>query len=232
MRLRVGPYPVIIRGSVLLIGLLVGLQANGSPWFATLVGATGMLSMVVAILTHELGHAAMVRRYGGEPTITVWGFGGFTQWAPDAERPMSDRQRFVVAAAGSGVQLAVAFVVFLLGRHGFLGPTYAAIFDRSPFSFPATAFAIGGFSGFAVALVVYIGMVWSLFNWLPIRGLDGYHMLGAFLLQRMSANRAVRLLNGLSIGLGLVVAGFFALRGDLFLAFFIVWITLGGLRSG
>ena len=233
MRFRLGPYPVMIRASILLVGALVGAQfATRGDWLlALLFGGTWMGAIIVGVLTHELGHAVMVRRYGGEPTITIFAFGGFTQWAPDPEQPLTDRQRFVVAAAGSAAQLTVAFAVYALARVGVFGPALAAVFDRSPFAFPDSAFAEAGFWGFAMALLVYVGMVWSLFNWLPIRGLDGYHMLGAVLLERMPAQRAVTLLNGLSVGVGLIAGGLFALRGDLFIAFFIVWITLGGLRS-
>ena len=234
MRFRLGPYPVMIRASILLIGVLIGAPfALQGDWASALFfGAIWMGAIVVGVLTHELGHAVMVRRYGGDPTITVFAFGGFTQWAPDPERPLTDRERFVVAAAGSAAQLAVAFAVYAVARVGVFGPTLARVFDRSPFVFPDAAFSQAGFWGFAVALLVYVGMVWSLFNWLPIRGLDGYHMLGAVLLERMPAQRAVSLLNALSVGVGLIAGGLFALRGDLFIALFIVWITLGGLRSG
>ena len=105
MRFRLGPYPVMIRASILLIGALVGAQfaARGDWVLALLFGATWMGAIIVGVLTHELGHAVMVRRYGGDPHITIFAFGGFTQWAPDPERPLSDRQRFVVAAAGSSI---------------------------------------------------------------------------------------------------------------------------------
>lgn len=228
MRFRLGPYPVIIRWSVLVIGVLVGMQfvGDGDYVLAVQVGGTWMMAIVVAVLTHELGHAVMVRRFGGEPTITVWAFGGFTQWAE--ETPMPDRRRFLVAAAGSAVQLAIAFAIYGLGRIGVFGASLAEVFDRNPFVFPTDAYLVGGLGGFALAVVVYFGMVWSLFNYLPIRGLDGYHMLATFLMQRMPANRAIPLLNRLSIGIGLLVAAWFFLRGDVFIAFFIVFLTLNG----
>ena len=103
MRFRLGPYPVTIKFSVLLIGVLVGMQflTEGEFLLAVSIGGTWTLAIVVAVLTHELGHAVMVRRYGGDPTITVWAFGGYTQWAD--ESPMPDRRRFIVAAAGSAL---------------------------------------------------------------------------------------------------------------------------------
>ncbi len=230
MRFRIGPYPVIIKPSVLIIGVLVGMQfaSAGAFGLAVAFGGTWTAAIVVAVLTHELGHAVMVRRYGGDPAITVWAFGGFTQWAE--ESPMPDRRRFVVAAAGSALQLAIAFAVYGLGRAGLLGSTMAAVFDRSPFTFPNDAYLLGGLGGFAVAVVVYVGMVWSLFNYLPIRGLDGYHMLATFLMQRMPANRAVPAVNRLSILVGLGAAAFFFFRGEFFIAFFIVLMTFGGFR--
>ncbi len=230
MRFRLGPYPVIIKFSVVIIGLLVGMQfvTEGEYLLALTIGGTWTLAIVVAVLTHELGHAVMVRRYGGEPTITIWAFGGFTQWAE--ETPMPDRRRFVVAASGSALQLLIAFVVFWLGRTGLLGVTMASVFDRNPFAFPSDAYLIGGLGGFALAVVVYVGMVWSLFNYLPIRGLDGYHMLATFLLQRMPAKRAIPLVNRLSIVIGLGAAGWFFLQGEYFIAFFIVLMAFNGLR--
>lgn len=68
------------------------------------------LAYALVVLTHEIGHALMVRRVGGTVTsIEVTGWGGQCQWSGD---PTSFEDALV--AGGGVLAQAVLFVVILL----------------------------------------------------------------------------------------------------------------------
>ena len=101
VRFRLGSIPIRIRPTVLLIGGYVFYLTR--DWLTAIVW---MAALVIAVLTHELGHALVVRRVGSEPAITVWAFGGYTAWRPTPG--IGPRQRFAISAAGSALHLAIA----------------------------------------------------------------------------------------------------------------------------
>ena len=71
---RVGPFPVTIEASFLLMAVFFGYDRRG--------GVTALLSWVlvvfVSVLVHELGHAVFGRRLGARPQIYLRGMGGLT----------------------------------------------------------------------------------------------------------------------------------------------------------
>jgi Zn-dependent protease len=129
----------------LLLGVLVvagfaGLTA--STWFG----------YVLVILVHELGHAALVRRYGFHPTlIFLHGFGGECEYEGDPTA------REVSAIAWGGV----------LGQ----AVLFAAVFLPIHFGLVPPAVTTSGFAAVTIGSNVFI----AAFNLLPISGLDGEH---------------------------------------------------------
>lgn len=219
LRFTLGSIPIRIQPTVLLVGVYV--------WFVSRsveAAVVWTLALVVAVLTHELGHALVVKRVGSEPAVTVWALGGYTAWVPTPS--IGWKQRFAISSAGSAMQLAVAASIWALGAAGLLGPTIQNAFGTNPFQ-------LGGFGGGPVvgflAIVVYLGMVWSLFNWIPIPGLDGAHMLRALLgrAEPKTAERVVMVV-GLVVAAGL--AGWLLWRGERFLAVFVLIIAATGIR--
>jgi Zn-dependent protease len=219
LRFSLGPIPIRIQPTVLLVGVYV--------WFVSRSVEAAVVwtsALVVAVLTHELGHAIVVRRVGSEPAVTVWALGGYTSWVPTPG--IGWKQRFAISAAGSAMQLAVAATVWVLGAVGLLGPTIQAAFGANPFELgslgggPLVAFA---------AVVVYLGMVWSLFNWIPIPGLDGAHMLRAAL-GRVEAKAADRIVLVVGLVVAAAIAGWLLWRGERFLAVFVLVIAATGIR--
>ena len=73
---------------------LFGIPVRICPWFwvaAVLLGSRSpgpvslliwVAAMLVSILVHELGHAAVLRRFGFPTWITLYGFGGLTGHDP------------------------------------------------------------------------------------------------------------------------------------------------------
>jgi stage IV sporulation protein FB len=155
--------PVTVRGSFLLIAVLIGLTGGRDVSFAI-----AWVSVVfVSILIHELGHAVTARMFGSQVAIELNGLGGLTRWSsPDGE--LTPGRRALVAAAGSATGLVFGGLVWLIATQ--FGP------------FPRLTASILG-------LLVYVNVFWGLLNWLPIRPLDGGHLLESFL-ERFAPQRA------------------------------------------
>lgn len=155
---------VSIRGSFLLIAALLGFRL-GDPVFI----ASWVVVVFVSILIHELGHALVARKLGAEVEIELNGVGGLTRWNVPAE-DFGPGRRALVAASGSAVGVAFGGVVWLLALQ--FGP-----YDR--------------LASFILDNLIFVNLFWGLLNWLPIRPLDGGHLLLA-LLERTIPDRADR----------------------------------------
>jgi Zn-dependent protease len=168
------------------------------------------LAVFVAVLLHEAGHAFTARAYGSaDVAITLFALGGYTSWVPKPS--MGPGKRFLVSAAGSAVGIAVGLIILWLGRQGSLGgmPDWALAFFET---------------------FILVGLFWGVLNWIPMLPLDGGHML-QHALTIFTPRYADRLTLGISavVGVGLVGAAFYF--GQTFLAIFLVFILLSGLRS-
>lgn len=154
--------PVTVRTSFLLIAALIGFLGVGSP--AETVA--WIVIVFVSILIHELGHALTARSYGSSVAIELNGLGGLTRWsAPDGE--LTPGRRAMVAAAGSATGLLFGGVVWLIAtRFGPYSPLVAFILEST----------------------IYVNVFWGLLNWLPIRPLDGGHLLES-LLEKVAPRR-------------------------------------------
>lgn len=222
LRFRLGSIPVRIQPTVLLIGAFV--------WFTTRsveAAIVWTLALVVAVLTHELGHAVVVRRVGGQPQVTVWALGGYTAWTPTPG--IGPKQRFAIAGAGSALQLAIAATIWAAAAAGLLGAGLQSAFGTNPFTLAPGSLFAGPVISF-LAIVVYLGMVWSLFNWIPIPGLDGAHMLEALLEARLDRALARRVVVVVGLVAAAGIAGWLLWRGDRVLAVFVLVIAAAGIR--
>jgi len=162
LRFRLFDMPVTVRGSFLIIAALIGLVGVGD------VSQTiAWIAVVfVSILIHELGHAVTARMYGSEVAIELNGLGGLTRWSvPDGD--MTPGRRALIAAAGSAAGLVFGGVVWLVAN------------QFAPFD-PLVAFTLRS--------LIYVNVFWGLLNWLPIRPLDGGHLLES-LLEKIAPNK-------------------------------------------
>ena len=66
----------------------------------------------ISVALHELGHAIVVRLYGGE--VLDWGFYGFAGYVAFDPRDFTDAQQIVIAAAGTAVNLLLAGIAVAL----------------------------------------------------------------------------------------------------------------------
>ncbi len=174
----------------LAITILPG-AAPGQPWSVYwAVGVAGAALFMVSLLTHELAHALVARRFGIRvEQITLWLLGGVAELADEAPTARAD---LLVAAAGPLTSLAAGL--------GFGAASLAG-----------TALGVPAVVNGAFGWLSLINVVLAVFNLLPGAPLDGGRVLRALLWRRhgdrdraaLSAARA-----GHGIGMLLVLLGF------------------------
>jgi Zn-dependent protease len=133
-----------------------GMAGNRQDWFLLLL--VFIFAAFLSILIHELGHALMIRKYGLPTAITLQAFGGFATY-PSGH--LDRKQSFLVTAAGPTVQFAFGVLLIILGR--FLNIPEGSLF--LPF----------------LVNLIWVSIVWSVLNCLPVYPLDGGQMLAAVL---------------------------------------------------
>jgi Zn-dependent protease len=205
-RFRLFDIPVAVHPSFLIIAVLLGWSAGfASPQI--LVG--WVLIVVFSILIHEFGHALVARSFGASVAIELNGLGGLTRWGM-AEGELPPGKRALVAASGSAVGLVFGGIVWLVAT--LTGP------------FEGTAAVLLGY-------LVYVNVFWGLLNWLPIRPLDGGHLL-ASLLDKLAPTRAesiARVVFTATAGLALAAALYFRL---IFVGILAAWLLVSELGLG
>lgn len=155
--------PVTVRFSFLIMAGLLGFVTRSEPEMI----AAWVVIVFLSILIHELGHAFTARSMGAEVKIELNGFGGLTRWSVPAEG-FGPGRRALVAASGSAVGVAVGGLIWFV----------AAQFG--PYS---------GLGYFVINTTIYVNLFWGLLNWVPIRPLDGGHLLTS-LLEKIAPNRS------------------------------------------
>ena len=172
--------------------------------------AVWTVAVFLAVLAHEAGHAFTARAYGvGSISITLFALGGATMFPLDSK--LTPGRRFVVSAAGSAVGIVLGGIVWLFWLNG--------AFDDA-----TDIVRLAGLS------FIWAALGWGVLNWIPIRPLDGGQMLTSAL-QIVSPERGpgiARVVSGV-VGGAIVIAAF--LYNQTFLAIFVAFITLVGLRG-
>jgi len=146
LQFRLAGVPVRVEPIFILVMGFLGL-ANGRS------GTQIFVFMVVggaSVLLHEMGHATAHRSFGAQPAITLTGFGGLTT-GPAQPRGRS----LVVSLAGPGA--------------GFLGAVLGLALKQVVSSDSQIVTA-------ALDDLVWVNVLWGVFNLLPILPLDGGHV--------------------------------------------------------
>ena len=127
-----------------------------------------VLAVFLAVLVHEMGHALVIRKFGWEPRITLYGMGGLASY--NAVR-MDPRTHIVISLAGPLAGFALATLIVLA-----LGAAGARV--RFDFGLPyIVSWELEGFSNpllYAfVRYLLFVNIWWGILNLLPIWPLDG-----------------------------------------------------------
>lgn len=143
-------------GVALIAWLWLPSFAGGSPteqWVSAIVFAVALLA---SVLVHELAHAAVARRYGFPVIgITLWAFGGYTQYRPVRNTPSREA---AISAAGPGATLLIAVLAWLAWQQ--IPTTWGMVSD-------------------ILAAIAIANALVAVFNMLPGLPLDGGGVLSA-----------------------------------------------------
>lgn len=206
LRFRLFNMPVTVRGSFLLIAAFIGLTGARQDISFAIAWVAIIFS---SILIHELGHAITARTFGSQVAIELNGLGGLTRWsAPGGE--LTPGRRALVAAAGSATGLLFGGLVWLV----------AARFGPYP---PLT--------GFVLDRLIYVNVFWGLLNWLPIRPLDGGHLLQSFL-ERFLPQRADMIATIVFTGTAAAAVAFAIWQDRILIAVLAGWVLLSEFSAG
>lgn len=197
--------PVRVRPSFLLIAALLGLVGTTEP---VLVGAW-IAIVFVSILVHELGHALTARSYGAKVEIELNGIGGLTRWSIPSDS-LGPGRRAVVAASGSAVGVLFGAAIWLVASR--FGP-----YD--------------GVSFFVINNLVFVNVFWGLLNWLPIRPLDGGHLLLS-LLEKFAPVRGDAIARGVFLVTAAAGVAYGLLFDRIFIAFIAGWLLFAEFSAG
>jgi Zn-dependent protease len=143
LRFRVLGFPVRVEPLFFVIMGLFGFAGGREGLFVV----EWIFVAGVGILVHELGHAVAFRRFGSPAEIVLHGFGGFTTGV--AQPP---RRSMVVSLAGPFAGFAAGALAFWVYRSvGIEGELLRS----------------------ALSDLIFVTVVWGVFNLLPILPLDG-----------------------------------------------------------
>ncbi|MCG8448752.1 MAG: site-2 protease family protein [Pirellulales bacterium] len=172
---RIFDIPVRIHPLFWVIALIIALRDEAPP--ATVL--IWVVAVFVSILVHELGHALLQRRYGGNPRIVLHGLGGLAICG-DCER--STRAQIWISLAGPGAGFLLALLTALTIRAAghrlglFTGETMIP-FEPEGLKIMGVWLLWEGFSSPHVNNLLrdlfFINILWGAINLLPIYPLDG-----------------------------------------------------------
>lgn len=179
LQFSVAGVPTRIEPLFFVVMGLFGLAGGRTGWLIV----EWLVVAGVSILVHEMGHALAFRRFGAQPEIVLHGFGGATTGA--AQPP---KRSMAVSAAGPAIGFTVGFAVLLVARA--VTPSDSELLET------------------VISDLVFVNIVWGVFNVLPILPLDGGNIVAAFfeLTTGDTTHRAARVIS-VAAAAALAVAG-------------------------
>lgn len=188
-------------------------------WFQGGLHAGAVILAIVvtlSILFHELGHALVARHYGLRPQILLHGLGGLCAH----DRAESDRHDVFIIAAGPGFGLALGILSW--------GLTLAFA--------DALMMPKHRYLAHALETSIYVNVIWSFVNLVPLWPLDGGQLFRIFMLKVMRPLPAERVTHIVAIVL-LVVGGgvaLFWMQGGLMVmvVLWLAWANIQAMRQG
>ena len=205
LKFRLFRIPVDVRPSFLVIAAIIGFRPGTD--ISQILAWIGLV--FVSILIHELGHALTARAYGSQVSIELNAIGGLTSWTVPAEE-FGPGRRALVAAAGSALGVLFGGVVWVVAY--FTGP-------------------FTGMTEFVVSNLIFVNVFWGLLNWLPIRPLDGGHLLQS-LLEKIAPNKGDRIANVIFFVTAAAAVGLSIWAERYLVTLLAIWLLMGELTKG
>jgi Zn-dependent protease len=189
-------FPVRVHPFFWLMGLLLG-YGGGTDGISLLIW---FLALFGSILLHELGHALMIRRFGRDAHIVLYGMGGlaiegrptstfgspwsFEPYSEYRPRSRTPDEQILISAAGPGIQLVLAAIVVAL-VYATGGHVETSVHGFIPLPAPVLGGSLAQNEPLLVLVwyLLYINIFWALMNLLPVLPLDGGQIAMQVLIQ-------------------------------------------------
>lgn len=178
LHFRLFDFPIRIHPFFWVVCLIMGIRGDSAPPAQVLAW---IVAVFVSILIHELGHAFLQRRYGGQPRIVLHGMGGLAICG-DCDR--STRSQILISLAGPFAGFLFAAVALLL--LAILGQKPGVYFDGGSSSLHEHAEGLKVFGtwllwesfesplvNYFLRQLLFINIMWGAINLLPVYPLDG-----------------------------------------------------------
>lgn len=150
----------------------------------------------ISVLFHELGHAIFMRKYGGWPSIRLYGLGGLASGSVRLTR----RQDIIMSAAGP----AFGLLLYLVTR-GIFGLTMQTFISRAD-SFETMPALLRLWLSFLLSML-FVNLWWSILNLLPIIPLDGGRIMAAVLSPKVTLALKISLVSSVVVGVYFLIHG-------------------------
>ena len=124
---------------------------------AVLRTAMFMLAAFTSVLIHEMGHALTIKKFKQPTQVVLTFMGGYATYPPGA---LTRKRSFLVTLAGPALQFVFGVGIIFLSEY-----------------LPSKGKQVDIFFYY----LIWISIVWALFNCLPIYPMDGGQMLSAVL---------------------------------------------------
>jgi stage IV sporulation protein FB len=193
-----------------LFWLLAAIFASANRNFLTLL--IWIVVIFLAILTHEMGHALVMRRYGHNPQIVLYIGGGLTlseprpwgnTWANVSVRPA---QQIFISLAGPGAGFIMAALLVLMVK--LTGGMVELTLMYGFLPYPIVWLPFGGtILNTVVMALLWVNIFWGVLNLMPVIPLDGGQVMHMLLLQANPLDGGEKALQ-VSLVAGIAVAAF------------------------
>lgn len=163
-----------------IVALVLGYYGSAPPiWYVLWIAG-----VFVSILIHEMGHSFAFRRFGIDSHIVLYHFGGvavpsssYSSFSSYSEAPsagsLSPKQHIFVSAAGPGVQLVLAAMIYAAVRLSSYSLFSGLPFVPREFLWGDLPFVPDNNLRMALDVLFQINIYWALLNLLPVYPLDG-----------------------------------------------------------
>ncbi|MDR2117277.1 MAG: site-2 protease family protein [Planctomycetaceae bacterium] len=170
-------FPIRIHPLFWLVIILLGIPHEINDLSVQLIGISiWVLAAFVSILVHELGHALVFRHIYRIPSQIIFhGMGGMTvPYVPHQKRHGFSGLIYEVFLSAAG-----PLAGFVLA--GFFSVLFILLTMNSGGQFPDEGLEISSLSATAIITsfmrsVIFISIIWGIFNLLPIYPMDGGHI--------------------------------------------------------
>jgi stage IV sporulation protein FB len=192
----IGPFPVRVHWSFLLIALLIGMNVSN-----LLYTISWVLVVFVSVLVHELGHAVVAERYGLFPSIQLHSMGGLTIFSRTSR--LTHLQEIILSLAG---------------------PVFGFILGGLIFALTLTLSNVPLFLRYVLGQMLWVNIGWGVINLVPMLPLDGGQVMRSlWQWVRNPFDERTPLLISIAVGVLAVAAGLWFRQT--WLAILAAWFT-------